>query len=104
MRHDDDNFDERDDDEELGADEADDEELHDDEEVSADAADEVPEVSRKVRRRRRRTRPRSRTIAMKRLTREELRVGALLYPPVDVPRPSSSMTTRLRSVAFEIIV
>jgi hypothetical protein len=48
-----------------------------------------PAVSRKVRRRRRRTRPRSKTIAMKRLTREELRVGALLYPPVDIPRPNS---------------
>lgn len=47
----------------------------------------APEVSRKVRRRRRRTRPRSRTIAMKRLTREELRVGAAMYPPVDIPRP-----------------
>ena len=50
---------------------------------------EVPEISRKVRRRRRRTRPRSKTIAMKRLTREELRVGALMYPPVDIPRPTS---------------
>jgi len=50
---------------------------------------EAPEVSRKIRRRRRRTRPRSKTIAMKRLTREELRVGALMYPPVDVPRPTS---------------
>src|SRR5438445_6816416 len=48
-----------------------------------------PELSRKVRRRRRRTRPRSKTIAMKRLTREELRVGALMYPPVDIPRPTS---------------
>ena len=47
----------------------------------------MPEVSRKVRRRRRRTRPRSKTIAMKRLTREELRVGALMYPPVDIDRP-----------------
>ncbi len=53
------------------------------------AADEPPAVSRKVRRRRRRSRPRSKTIAMKRLTREELRVGALLYPPVDIPRPKS---------------
>jgi hypothetical protein len=52
-------------------------------------SDELPEVSRKVRRRRRRTRPRSKTIAMKRLTREELRVGALMYPPVDIPRPTS---------------
>ena len=48
----------------------------------------VPEVSRKIRRRRRRTRPRSKTIAMKRLTREELRVGAMMYPPVDIPRPT----------------
>ncbi len=51
--------------------------------------DEPPDVSRKVRRRRRRSRPRSKTIAMKRLTREELRVGALMYPPVDVPRPQT---------------
>ena len=49
---------------------------------------ETPEISRKIRRRRRRTRPRSKTIAMKRLTREELRVGALMYPPVDIPRPT----------------
>ncbi|MBK7538770.1 MAG: DNA-binding protein [Myxococcales bacterium] len=49
----------------------------------------LPEVSRKIRRRRRRTRPRSKTIAMKRLTREELRVGAIMYPPVDVPRPAT---------------
>src|SRR3569623_1254938 len=54
------------------------------------AADgELPEVSRKIRRRRRRTRPRSKTIAMKRLTREELRQGALMYPPVDIPRPTN---------------
>jgi len=56
--------------------------------VAVDGA-EVPELSRKVRRRRRRTRPRSKTIAMKRLTREELRVGALMYPPVDDERPKS---------------
>ena len=65
-------------------------------EVEADAeteaateGGELPEVSRKIRRRRRRTRPRSKTIAMKRLTREELRVGALMYPPVDIPRPTT---------------
>jgi hypothetical protein len=57
------------------------------------AAD-MPEVSRKVRRRRRRTRPRSKTIAMKRLTREELRQGALMYPPVDIPRPTSRAECR----------
>lgn len=51
--------------------------------------DGVPTVSRKVRRRRRRERPRSKTIAMKRLTREELRIGALMFPPVEDPRPSS---------------
>jgi hypothetical protein len=51
------------------------------------SAGEAPKVSRKVRRRSRRTRPRSKTIAMKRLTREELRIGALLNPPVDEPRP-----------------
>ena len=49
----------------------------------------VPAVSRKVRRRSRRSRPRSKTIAMKRLTREELRLGALMNPPVDIPRPKT---------------
>ena len=53
-----------------------------------------PAVSRKVRRRRRRTRPRSKTIAMKRLTREELRQGALMYPPVDIPRPTTRAECR----------
>ncbi len=48
----------------------------------------VPELSQKVRRRNRRTRPRSKTIAMKRMTRAELQAGALMYPPVeDVERP-----------------
>ena len=51
---------------------------------------EVAEVSRKVRRRqRRRTRPRSMTIAMKRLTREEMRQGALLAQYMDYDRPKS---------------
>ena len=64
------------------------EELADDGLASAESNEEgVPEVSRKIRRRRRRTRPRSKTIAMKRLTREELRVGAAMYPPVDDVRP-----------------
>ena len=63
----------------------------DDADGDADVAveGETPEISRKIRRRRRRTRPRSKTIAMKRLTREELRVGALMYPPVDIPRPTT---------------
>jgi hypothetical protein len=65
-------------------------------EVTAEAQDPeaVPEVSRKIRRRRRRTRPRSKTIAMKRLTREELRQGALMYPPVDIPRPTTRAECR----------
>jgi hypothetical protein len=63
--------------------------LPDDSSEEAAAEGEAPAVSRKVRRRSRRTRPRSKTIAMKRLTREELRLGALLNPPVDVPRPQS---------------
>jgi len=50
----------------------------------------VAEVSRKVRRRqRRRTRPRSMTIAMKRLTREEMRQGALLAQFMEYDRPRS---------------
>lgn len=51
---------------------------------------ELPEVSRKVtpRSRTRRTRPRSKTIALRRLTRVELQRGAEMYPPVeDVERP-----------------
>ena len=73
----------------LDSDDDDGDEVDGDAEVIVAADGEVPEVSRKVRRRRRRTRPRSKTIAMKRLTREELRVGALMYPPVDIPRPTS---------------
>lgn len=61
--------------------------------VAADG-EALPEHSRKIRRRRRRTRPRSKTIAMKRLTREELRQGALQFPPVDVPRPTSRAECR----------
>jgi hypothetical protein len=54
----------------------------------ADPASGVPELSQKVRRRNRRTRPRSKTIAMKRMSRAELQLGALMYPPVeDVERP-----------------
>src|SRR5262249_28750008 len=51
------------------------------------AGPDVPPTSRKVRRRGRRTRMRSKTIAMKRLTKEEMRLGALMFPPVDEPRP-----------------
>ena len=53
-----------------------------------DVTVEVPAVSRKVRTHRRRSRPRSKTIALKRLTRAELALGAQLYPPVeDAERP-----------------
>jgi hypothetical protein len=76
---------------ELGSDPCDDAEDVDDVEESdasaGDGGDEPPSMSRKIRRRSRRVRPRSKTIAMKRLTREELRLGALLNPPVDIPRP-----------------
>ncbi|MDB4955966.1 MAG: hypothetical protein JWO36_3535 [Myxococcales bacterium] len=54
------------------------------------AAVEIPAVSRKVRSRTKRTRPRSKTIAMKRLTMAELRLGAMMYPPVvDIERPKT---------------
>ena len=77
------------------ADEGDGEADGDGDGISITAEGELPpEVSRKVRRRRRRTRPRSKTIAMKRLTREELRQGALMYPPVDIPRPTSRAECR----------
>ena len=50
---------------------------------------EAPATSRKTRRRGRRTRMRSRTIAPKRLTKEELRIGAELELPADVKRPET---------------
>ncbi len=82
----------------MSADNHDDDELDLDgettEATTIEAGEEAPELSRKIRRRRRRTRPRSKTIAMKRLTREELRVGALMYPPVDIPRPTTRAECR----------
>jgi len=54
--------------------------------IDGDVTTELPATSRKVRRPRR-TRPRSKTIALKRLTRAELELGAILYPPVDEERP-----------------
>lgn len=57
-----------------------------------DAFEDVPAVSRKnaPRVRSKRNRPRSKTIALKRLTREELRRGALANPPVeDAVRPQT---------------
>ncbi len=88
--------DDRDDEDELELDEAEagEEELTDAEGITEGDAEGVPEVSRKIRRRRRRTRPRSKTIAMKRLTREELRIGAMMYPPVDIPRPTTRAECR----------
>lgn len=44
---------------------------------------------RKYRSRRSRGVGRSKTIAIKRITREDLRVGAALYPPVDIERPTT---------------
>jgi hypothetical protein len=60
--------------------------------VDAGVALMVPATSRKTapRIRSKRNRPRSKTIALKRLTREELRKGALANPPVDdVDRPTT---------------
>jgi len=55
--------------------------------VPADAS--VAPVSRKVRKSKRRTRMRAKTIAMKRLTKEEIERGRLLYPPEEVERPQT---------------
>jgi hypothetical protein len=46
------------------------------------------EISRKIRRRRRR-RAAEQDDRDEALTREELRAGAAMYPPVDIPRPTS---------------
>jgi hypothetical protein len=53
--------------------------------VSGDG--EVTPIRRKVRLSKRRMRMRAKTIAMKRLTKEEIRLGALLYPPEEIERP-----------------
>ena len=56
--------------------------------VAEPGEDTPPGVSRKVRTRTKRDRPRSKTFAMKRVTRAELQMGALLYPPVEgIERP-----------------
>ncbi|HEY3354014.1 MAG TPA: sigma factor-like helix-turn-helix DNA-binding protein [Polyangia bacterium] len=47
-----------------------------------------PERSRKVRRYQRRSQFRAKTIALRRLTKEEIRIGREVYPPIDVPRPT----------------
>ncbi len=44
--------------------------------------------------RRRRMRPRARTVQVKKLTREVLRVGAILNPPVDIERPRTRAECR----------
>jgi hypothetical protein len=63
--------------------------VHEELDIPTQEETEVTEVSRKLRRRqRRRDRPRSRTIAMKRLTREEIRQGALLIPFMTYQRPT----------------
>ena len=87
--------DDRDDeDESLELEAAEEDDMEDTEVALATEGELLPEVSRKIRRRRRRSRPRSKTIALKRLTREELRVGALMFPPVDVPRPKTRAECR----------
>src|SRR5262245_44909940 len=57
-------------------------------------AEAPPAVSRKVRRSTRRTRPRGKTIALKRLTLSELSLGAVMYPPTDEPRPKTRAECR----------
>jgi Sigma-70, region 4 len=44
---------------------------------------------RQRRRRRRGARPRSKTIAIKRITQEDLRIGRLMYPVMDIARPTT---------------
>ena len=54
----------------------------------------VPETSVKIRRERKRMRPRSKTIAMKRMTRAELAAGARAFPPVDARIEAQRPKTR----------
>ena len=53
-----------------------------------DVADTTPKPKR-TRIRPRRNRPRAKTVAVKRLTLEELRIGRLRYPPDPTPRPAT---------------
>ena len=46
-----------------------------------------PERSRKVRRYQRRSQLRAKTIALKRLTKEEIRIGREVFPPIPYRRP-----------------
>jgi hypothetical protein len=61
----------------------------DDDEVAAS-----PPARGELRQHPRRTRPRSKTIALKRLTRAELARGAEQFPPVDEPRPHTRAECR----------
>jgi hypothetical protein len=57
-----------------------------------DLGADVPETSIKFRRERRRSRPRSKTIALKRMTRADLLAGARAYPPEEhlgIDRPKT---------------
>jgi hypothetical protein len=49
-------------------------------------ANDAPAISQKFRRQKR-TRPRGRTIAMKRITLAELQLGAAEFPPIELARP-----------------
>jgi hypothetical protein len=74
----------------LDLDIADGVDVEDDMAASDDDDQVAPASSKRVRRRTKRNRPRSKTIAMKRVTRAELQAGALMYPPVeDIERPKT---------------
>jgi hypothetical protein len=55
--------------------------------VTGGASSRPPERSRKVRRYQRRSALRAKTIALKRLTKEELRIGREVFPPMPYSRP-----------------
>ena len=55
--------------------------------VAGGASSRPPERSRKVRRYQRRSQLRAKTIALKRLTKEELRIGREVFPPMPYQRP-----------------
>jgi hypothetical protein len=56
--------------------------------------DEEKKTVHERRGRRRRGRPRARSIAVKHITREKLRIGAIENPPIDVPRPRTRAECR----------
>ena len=102
--HDDVDEDEDDDDDDADDADAEDGDLEEPVALAEGTGVDIPAISRKVRRRRRRSRPRSKTIAMKRLTRERIRqveVRGLLKLKMASPSPDELGADLLKMKAID---